>query len=37
MQTETSMPPARAEALVRGLLLVALAAGVAWALPGGGG
>lgn len=34
MKTESSMGPSRGEGVVRAMLIVALAAGVAWALLG---
>ena len=36
MQTESSIRPLRGEGLVRAMLTLALAAGVVWALLGGG-
>jgi hypothetical protein len=36
MQTGSSIRPTRGEGLVRAMLIVALAAGVAWALLGSG-
>lgn len=36
MQTESSMRPLRGEGLVRTMLAIVLAAGVVWALLGGG-
>ena len=36
MQTESSMRPLRGEGLIRAMLAIALAAGVVWALLGGG-